>query len=168
MNKKNKDESFDNLKWDYYSYINKKRIGYRGTVRCYVSILTWIYERDSYESDPLIRHQLAFRQAVNKLTIYEKPVDFDHDFNRVLKIWREEGSPNPKKSCKTALVKPPVQKIKNWKQNGHSFISLFSGAFGLDLGFMGAGFNPLVALDIDRHSKETIEGSRRQDSCYGI
>ena len=152
----NNDKSLDILKWDYYSYINKKRIGHRGTVRCYVSILTWMFERDSYESDPLIRHQLAFRQAVNKLTIHETPFDFDHDFDRVLKIWRDDGSTNPKRSCKSALVKPPVQKIKKWKRNGHSFVSLFSGAFGLDLGFMGAGFNPLVALDIDQYSKDTI------------
>ena len=77
-----------------------------------------------------------------------------------MKIWREEGAPNHREPCQTALVKPPVQNIRKWKKNGHSFISLFSGAFGLDLGFMGAGFNPLVALDIDRNSKDTLERNR--------
>ena len=156
----NRNESSDQIKWDYYSYINKKRISHRGTARCYVGILTWLYERDSYESDPSIKHQLAFRYAVNDLVSHKISLGFENDFNRVLEIWREEGSPNHRQPCQTALVKPPVQNIRKWKKNGHSFISLFSGAFGLDLGFMGAGFSPLLALDVDRHSEDTIERNK--------
>jgi DNA (cytosine-5)-methyltransferase 1 len=55
------------------------------------------------------------------------------------------------------LVKPPIPKLRTWEPNGLSMISLFSGAFGLDLGFMAAGFELKIANDIDISSKNVAD-----------
>ena len=43
------------------------------------------------------------------------------------------------------------------KKNKKTFISLFSGAGGLDIGFEEAGFKCTLATDIELFSKKTFE-----------
>jgi DNA (cytosine-5)-methyltransferase 1 len=45
--------------------------------------------------------------------------------------------------------------LKKLNNNGYKVVSLFSGAGGLDVGFVGAGFQILWANDFDRDSCET-------------
>ena len=53
-----------------------------------------------------------------------------------------------------------ISKVDKLKKNGYSSISLFSGSFGLDLGFEYAGFNTKLALDIDLASEKIITANR--------
>ena len=45
-------------------------------------------------------------------------------------------------------------------QNGKAVVSLFTGSYGLDLGFEYAGFKVLVALDSDRASELVVTANR--------
>jgi DNA (cytosine-5)-methyltransferase 1 len=44
--------------------------------------------------------------------------------------------------------------------DGKSFVSLFTGAGGLDLGLEAAGFKPLLCIEIDSDSRETLRRNR--------
>jgi DNA (cytosine-5)-methyltransferase 1 len=46
-------------------------------------------------------------------------------------------------------------------------VSLFSGGGGLDLGFEVAGFNTILATDIDHHSCETLRMAKENSSLRG-
>ena len=46
------------------------------------------------------------------------------------------------------------------------YVSLFSGAMGLDLGLNAAGFHPIVANEIDRAAVATIRRNSPGLSCY--
>jgi DNA (cytosine-5)-methyltransferase 1 len=147
---------YQKLKWKFFSDVNKKSIGYKGDIRAYIGQKTWLHERDSSESGPVQRHVLAFQSAVNDFSKIHSKEQFRQELSSALEYWRTEGKEIIRKNCKDAVLSPPVKEIKNWKNNGKNFISLFSGAFGLDLGFMAVGFRPLMALDIEESSYKTI------------
>jgi len=47
------------------------------------------------------------------------------------------------------------------------FVDLFAGAGGLSLGFVWAGWQPLVASDIDRHALETYYNNIHKETVHG-
>lgn len=48
------------------------------------------------------------------------------------------------------------------------FVSLFSGAGGLDIGLEQAGFRCVYATDIDRHAVSTLEANRHRPVAEGV
>ena len=48
------------------------------------------------------------------------------------------------------------------KQQGATFVSLYSGAGGMDLGFVDAGFSPVFANDIDPYAVETYNRTMKR------
>lgn len=155
---------FENLKWEYYKKIQEPINGItKSQVRAYFGLITWIYEKEYIQSgeEKLNAHFNALETALN---IYDKKRKKDEvvsSFKENLHVWRESnkkfiprdpGGGEP-------ICRPPVRMITEWEKNGLTQISLFSGAFGLDLGFMAAGFDPRVALDIDKSSSSTIKAN---------
>ena len=148
--------NYQKLKWKFFSNVNKKSIGYKGDIRAFIGERTWFHERESTETDPIQRHYLAFQLALSDFEQTLSKEQFKNELNDALDFWRIEGREIKRKPFKDPIISPPVKEIKKWKKNGKNFISLFSGAFGLDLGFMAVGFKPLMALDIEESSYKTI------------
>lgn len=142
--------------WRLYSLLNGHSVADKGDVRAYIGLKTWWYERDIQENNVKERHARAFGLAIKDINTIFTPSQFRDEFNDIMEVWRQEGGPLSRTPSRTASIELPVKKIKNWKKNGYNFVSLFSGAFGLDLGFMAMGFNPLIALDIDPAAHDTI------------
>jgi DNA (cytosine-5)-methyltransferase 1 len=53
------------------------------------------------------------------------------------------------------------------RRSGRSFVSLYSGAGGLDCGFVDAGFKPLWANDFDRDAVDTYRENLGQHAIHG-
>lgn len=151
------DNKYDAIKWDFFSLLDEKGVGSKAEVRSYLGVKTWEINIDKETQDPYTRHVQALQQAIQQYKSYSNPSKFREDLDALLERWRARSNNTGTPATASPLVEPPVKNIKEWKKNGHSFISLFSGAFGLDLGFMGAGFEPLVALDILDSSEETLK-----------
>jgi len=161
--KKNKKNKLRNLKWEYYKTIQEPNCGItRGQTRAYLGLMTWITEIDLIQNceDKYKSHSFALETALNSYNKIRKKEDFAVDFKEKICIWRTSNQKIvSREPGGEPLVHPPVRFIKKWKKNGLTQISLFSGAFGLDLGFMAAGFDPKVALDVEKSSFTTINAN---------
>lgn len=149
------------IKWEYYAAAQKynTRGLSKGDIRAYLGLFTWFYERDLLKNneDKFRSHQEALKLSLEHYKGVTDKKELSEDFSKVLDIWRKaDDKCLPREPGGKPLVFPPVEKIKELKTNGLTQVSLFSGAFGLDLGFMAAGFDPKVALDLDNDSLKTI------------
>lgn len=148
---------YDAIKWDFFSLLDKKVMGSKAEIRSYFGLKTWEIKQNLIAQNSYTTHIQALQQAIQEYKSYTNPSIFRNDLDTLLELWRTHLDNTKTLSTTSPLVEPPVKNIREWKRNGNSFISLFSGAFGLDLGFMGAGFEPLVALDILDTSEETLK-----------
>ncbi|KAF5066010.1 C-5 cytosine-specific DNA methylase [anaerobic digester metagenome] len=146
----------DSSKWFFFNYSKKKGLAYKGDFRAFVGVLTWKYELESDIRDPNKRHWEAFHRAVTECKGYSDKSVFYKDLEALLSEWKGRGDTLERHPCHSPLVVPPVKDVKRWSKDGLTLVSLFSGAFGLDLGFMGAGFEPKVALDIEKSAEQTV------------
>lgn len=149
------------MKWEYYAAVQKynTRGLSKGDVRAYFGLLTWSYEMDLLKSneDKFRSHQEALNLSLEHYRGITGNKNFTEDFSKVLNIWRRSDNQSlPREPGGKPLVSPPVEKIRKRKKNSLNQVSLFSGAFGLDLGFMAAGFDQRMALDLDVDSSKTI------------
>ena len=147
---------YDRIKWEFFGALKKRNLGYKGDIRSLIGILTWKFEQDSENYPVQKRHINAFCEAVTQLKSYKSPDDLISDFASLKEEWRQRGPISSYEIFEKPIVDSPVKNITKWHHNGFNFVSLFSGAFGLDLGFLGAGFNPLIAVDIEESSEKTL------------
>ncbi len=140
----------------YWNFIEefrgKKGLG-MGDARAYLSALVDIEVLNSGMDKngliPILEKVLSEKSNKNPSQDYEK----------VIAAWVEAEKEDLIKYLKK--IKPPkIKSEKKLKKNGFSSISLFSGSFGLDLGFEYAGFEVGVALDIEPASEEIISANR--------
>lgn len=150
---------YNTLKWDFFSLLDRKGVGSKAEIRSYIGAKSWQIGMGLDERDPYARHVLALQLAIQEYKKYSDRTTFRKDLDTLLEAWRGSSRLSEKVATASPLVEPPVKNINEWKKNGHSFVSLFSGAFGLDLGFMGAGFEPLIALDVLDSSEETLKSN---------
>ncbi len=149
-------QTFQSLKWAFYEHLSKKRLADKGSVRSYIAVSTWLRERELNGGDKYTAHIEALDEAIQDYEAVQAKGHFQEGFKRLLKRWRSEGGAIERAAGGEPLLTPPVRVLLEWKQDGLNLVSLFSGAFGLDLGFMSAGFSPRVALDIDGQSEATL------------
>jgi DNA (cytosine-5)-methyltransferase 1 len=154
--KRSKNSKDINTKWKFYSYLYKPKIADKGDIRSFIGLMTWVTEYYNYNQNSRKDHYDALNSSIDFISNLKSRVDFNKEFDKALKIWQKEGGRIKRENKTDPSVKPPVKKIKKWKENGYNLVSLFSGAFGLDLGFMANGFKPLLALDNNPASYETI------------
>lgn len=150
---------YNAIKWEFYSLLDGKEVGSKAEARSYIGVKSWEISTELDERDPYTKHIQALQQAIQGYKKYSDPTKFRKDLDALLETWRGRSGQPEMAPAASPLVSPPVKSIKEWKKNGHSFVSLFSGAFGLDLGFMGAGFEPLIALDVLDSSEETLKNN---------
>jgi DNA (cytosine-5)-methyltransferase 1 len=146
------------IKWDFFRSIERDGANSKGDVRSYIALKTWEYEKDEIQCgrSKYEAHMDSLEKAIGDYKESKKQGSFTTDFKRAIENWRLNGGPIEREAGGECIVKPPVKKVKNWKRNELNLISLFSGAFGLDIGFMAAGFSPKVALDLDKASELAI------------
>ncbi|MBC7129500.1 MAG: DNA cytosine methyltransferase [Thermoplasmatales archaeon] len=135
------------------SFRGKKGIG-MGDIRAYISALAdlEVIETGIKKREDLIE---ILSEILNRMESSEPPQDYKDTLRKWVNIDKSilsEYSRNIK--CRGV---PEGTKLRS---NGFSSISLFSGSFGLDLGFEWAGFDTRVAVDIDPASKEIISANR--------
>jgi DNA (cytosine-5)-methyltransferase 1 len=140
----------------YYLFVEKFRLCKplsRGDIRAYISALTDIIAIEAGINDiEGIRWALreALKKAAHGLT--------EEEYSRVIQKWR-------------LLDRKALQRLLNggsyrqWAQvvergNDLHVVSLFTGNYGLDLGFEYAGFRVSLALDIDPASEDILSTNR--------
>jgi len=146
----------------YYSLAKKSRYkgaASKGGIRAFISLLTWQAERELISSgeDKFSAHITAFIEAIEKSQTLLRGRAFEDDFSIVLKRWTvEKNHEIPREPGGSPLVVSPSRDNVEYNNIDLKVISLFSGGFGLDIGFKLAGFQHALALDIDRESHKTI------------
>jgi DNA (cytosine-5)-methyltransferase 1 len=161
--KNNNENELKNLKWEYYKTIKGSNKGVtKCEVRAYIGLSTWIYEKEYIQNgeEKFKAHSNALEAALDDYDKKREKNEFVNNFKENLRVWRESNKKIIlREPGGEPLYQPPVRMITEWEKNGLTQISLFSGAFGLDLGFMAAGFDPRVALDIEKSSCSTIKAN---------
>lgn len=146
---------YDMLKAKYNYYLDDRKIS-KGDIRAFVGLKTREYEHKIKVScnDGLENHVSAFRRALNDLEkILQGGKCIKVYFRDYTTEWGSENQLKQKKGF-MPLLPPPIPKLSEWQPNGLTAISLFTGAFGLDLGFLAAGFDLRFANDIDKSCEE--------------
>jgi DNA (cytosine-5)-methyltransferase 1 len=126
----------------------------KGDTRALISALTDIIAVDSgiINSDGL---ESAFREALDRVL----SVGLSRDIlEQTLNEWRGiDRTPLQnvlgRSGRRIAILRPA-------EENGQNVVSLFTGSYGLDLGFEYAGFKVDVALDSDRASELVVTTNR--------
>lgn len=154
-------EDYNELKKRYFRTLQGKGAT-KGDIRAFIGLKTMLYEANAPDSlEPMERHLLAFKSALDDLG--KAPLNKKKVFNQELRIaltaWQNSDINVNRKPVESPLLPPPIPNIHKWHRNGHSLVSLFSGAFGLDLGFLAAGFDSRFATDIDKLSYETAKAN---------
>ncbi len=149
---------YQTLKEEYYQLQQSKNKS-KGHIRAFVGLKTWIYERERVEAGEKLPccHINAFEEAL--VEAKETPDDFSTLIDRVRKVWDEHQGGIERKNLDRPIAPPPIQELRKFKTNGYNVVSLFSGALGLDLGFLAAGFDIKLATDIDDYSRMTLENN---------
>lgn len=161
--KNNTENKLEYIKWKYYKAIQESYKGVtKGQIRAYLGLNTWIHEKEYIQNgeDKFKAHSHALVTALNDYEKNRNTDEFLNNFKKNIRVWRKSNKQIiPREPGGEPLYQPPVKIIKEWEKNGLTQLSLFSGAFGLDLGFMAAGFDPKVALDIEKSSCATIKAN---------
>lgn len=146
---------YAHLKARYFRALHSSRQA-KGHIRAYIGVTTWIHERRELEvgSDDHSAHISAFERALEDLLRVLQRGTFDESLTHAIHKWREEGEALPRQGGHPPLLCPPIPTARHWVPNGLVAISLFSGALGLDLGFLAAGFDLRFANDIDKRCQE--------------
>ena len=128
-----------------------------GDARAYISALTDIVVLEQgLDYVSALMEALRHAEAVYSTQGYKGIVD---DYGRVYKRWLELDRSKLVADKYLSAVPRPRQE-KNYLGQELTVISLFTGAYGLDLGFELAGFNVTVALDISEDSYNNLRANR--------
>lgn len=151
---------YNSLKFGYFRLLEKRNLR-KGDIRAFVGLRTWYNERERLEAgeNKYAAHIAAFEEALSETKEAIKENNVHERLDRDLKRWAREGGMLLRKGGGQTLLPPPIPEMKKWRGNGLTSISLFSGAFGLDLGFLAAGFDLKLANDIDINSYNTVTGN---------
>lgn len=155
-------DKYQELKFSYNKLLSSEGVS-KGDVRAYVGLLTAIRETELSQKGVSGKpaHIRAFEYALDKLKVTLRKGNLVGAVEEQAEKWRREGQKKEEasssKRAEEAILPPPIPNIKDWGGDGLSLVSLFSGALGLDLGFLAAGFDMKYANDIEEDSKETVE-----------
>jgi len=150
----------DSLKLRAWSFIGKfnGKTGFSlGDARAYLSALvdiTMLEHKVDYIT--ALAEALQHAESVYSSRGYSGIVD---DYNIVYKKWLEADRSRLNTSKYLSVV-PLLEVEKDRVEEEFTVISLFTGAYGLDLGFELAGFRVTVTLDISEDSYKNLNANR--------
>ncbi len=145
------------LKFEYFGLLRTRKVN-KGDLRAFVGFKTWFHEKHRLEAgeDKSSAHVSAFEEAIVDVKRAIEKDSFQEEFDRGRAEWLRRGMLLARVPGGPPLLPPPIPKMSAWNGNGLKLVSLFSGALGLDLGFLAAGFDLRVANDIDVNSFNTL------------
>lgn len=157
LSKEHSAKKYTDLKFEYFSMLCTRKVN-KGDLRAFVGLRTWFHERDRLEAgeDKYSAHVSAFEEAIVDLKHAIEKNSFQQEFDHDRLEWHRGGMLLARIPDGSPLLPPPIPKMSAWNGNGLKLASLFSGALGLDLGFLAAGFDLCVANDIDVNSFNTV------------
>ncbi len=141
----------------YWSFVEKFRghsVMGRGDVRAYISALTDIITVKAGIND-IKGVKWAFGEAVK--TAYKEGLTKER-YTSVLQKWVELDRKQLRSIWGSSMAKSELSVLE--KDCGLKVISLFTGSYGLDLGFEYAGFSVVAALDNDPVSEQILSSNR--------
>lgn len=149
---------YKKYKFEYFGLLNSNKKISKGDIRAFIGLMTWTHEQDRLYAgeDKFTAHVVAFEEALADSKKAIESYRFDLEFKKAKENWIKKGRLLNREGGGTPLLQPPIPEMRNWKGNGLTLISLFSGALGLDLGFLAAGFDLRLANDIDLDSHNTV------------
>ncbi len=140
-------------KLKYFSTLFTRKLP-KGESRAYVGATSQVLEADmikaGYQEEEA--HVIGFSEAVNSLQSIKDRDDLRAKLLSAINEWRSTRSG----------IEPLMEdssSVNEWAKPEPSFgkaISLFSGAMGLDLGFIGAGVQIVLGNDIEKESAKTV------------
>ncbi len=150
-------QKYDELRSKYHNLLNSANNN-KGDLRAFIGVRTWVHEAElvTSKSDKYDAHIEAFDTAIDELKESISKKSFDVLFKSSLDDWFKKDQFIEREAGGSPLIPPPIPSMSKWKANGLTLISLFSGAMGLDLGFMAAGFGLRFTNDISKDSEKTI------------
>lgn len=140
----------------YWSFVEKFRgtpYPSKGDVRAYISALA-----DIVAVEVGIKSVEEMRWALGEALTIVKRVGLSK-YDRVMREWRVLDREPIRRSIKKGRSKLKLPKPEE-DDNGLHVVSLFTGSYGLDLGFEYAGFKVAVALDNDPSSEQIVRANR--------
>lgn len=151
---------YDDLKirvWTFLDRFNGRRQFSLGDARAYVSALT-----DVIIAETGSIYIMALEEAVNRA---EKLRRFGvsalvRDYKKTYKKWLEIDRSRFKMKDLLHKIEPIRIESSLDSQRNFKVVSLFTGGYGLDLGFELAGFEIMVALDISEESYKNLKANR--------
>lgn len=141
---------------DYWNFVEgfrgKKGLG-MGDIRAYISAQV---DLEILEYEVKKRNEIV--EILEKVLKNSPKNDLINNYKDTLKKW--ENADKELLTFYSSKIKGNGFKIgEKLAKNDYKSISLFSGSYGLDMGFKYAGFESRVALDIDKASKEIINAN---------
>lgn len=154
-------EEYQQVKFRYNKLLNSNHGQRKGDLRAFIGTRTWLLEREllkkeKRELDNHSSHIKALPIAISDLRRSINNNTFNKDFSELKNKWINSGKELRRDTPCEALAPPPLRRIGRWAKNRYTHVSLFSGALGLDLGFLAAGFDLRMTNDIKEESKDTI------------
>jgi len=142
--------------WKFIAKFNGKKGFGLGDARAYLSAVTdiLIVEND-YKFTEALSEALDYMEKVYRAKGHSGVAD---DFKNVYKKWGELN--RDKLVAEKVLDVGRLKEARRERDKGLTVISLFTGAFGLDLGFEYGGYTVTVALDISEDSYRNLKANR--------
>lgn len=150
---------YEVLKFRVWSFVDRfeDTNGFgKGDVRAYLSAMTDLLVAERGLSYPEALSE-ALRRA-EELYRVKGLQSVKEDATRVISQWRALDRYRLPRSALNCV--PPVPSPTPRPKHGLTVVSLFTGAFGLDLGFELAGFDVVLALDISEDSYRNLKANR--------
>jgi len=150
-------DKYSIFKRRYYHLFQRTKGLKRGNIRAFLGIKTWVKELEYYNNE-IQGHKAHVYALEDSIAFFEKHdrYEIEKEFLTCKETWLNNKDPIVYSNVIKPILTSPISSIKKWTPNHRTMISLFSGAMGLDLGFMAAGFELRLANDISQESFNTV------------
>jgi len=136
-----------------------------GRASALLGALTYHAERERLEAgeDKLTAHDLGLESALKQVQSARNERRFQEEYAKVMREWHAARREAPMELLPRAhggqRLMPDLETDPERPGKDATVISLFSGGFGLDQGFIQLGCDLRAALDFDKASREVVQAN---------